>query len=134
MDNNLIFHSQRYRGIPYIKELIEYENDGYKGHIIFDGAYYVISKIDKEDLKSILCDENLILIYKEECIYEIQVYKVDIIEDTSIISEEEDTFVSFFPTNIQKIYFNIIRKLDFDFLKTEEFKQYKCKQWDEYFR
>jgi len=133
MDNILTFYSRRYRGIPYIKELIEYENDGTKGYILFDGAYYVISTIDisdKKDFKSIPCDENLILIYKKECIYEIQIYKVDIIEDTSVISKEEDVFVCFFPTHIQKIYFNIISRLDFNFLKTEDFKKYKCKQWD----
>lgn len=137
MENNLIFYSKRYKGIPYIKKLIEYQNDGEKGHILFDGAYYVISTIDISD-KNKSCDENLILIYKEIYIYIIQVYNVEIIEDTSIVSEEEDSegnsiLVYFFPTNIQKLYFNILHTLDIDFLNTEEFKKYKCKQWNEYF-
>ena len=124
---------------PFMYDYTEYVNDGKQGHLVFDGHFYVNNSAD--DIECINWRQRLPLkftmsycipddkpckkegewnyyeiIEKEKC--EIEIYKREVIEDTSVFSDEilEEggpvEQVCFTPSAKQKIYFNVLKTIE----------------------
>ena len=108
---------------PYIHEIYDYQNDGVKGFIEFDGYYYVNDSdteldplIPHQRYQYSLPQEIQMLICRD-CIlinaYEIEIYKREKIYNTDTYSSVDDLDgsemnICFFPTDYQRIYFRVL--------------------------
>lgn len=120
------FHPIHLRN-PYIEELIEYNISETEGLLHFDGHYYV----QMEELP-VRCFFNTFIREKEpfkvedntcsyrlldEEFYEIEIYDIEKLVNTSSYDEVEDEDgskmrICYFPSHEQKIKFKIINKFD----------------------
>jgi hypothetical protein len=120
------FFSKEHRN-PYIQELYEFNILETEGFIYFNGYYYVLDNELPRRLfintyvreKEPYEDNGHQTSYKiiENDFYEVDVYKIEKIENTNNYSELDDEdgstmTVCFFPTDKQKIYFKIINKFN----------------------
>lgn len=114
------FTSDTHRHCPYVKELHSYDLSN--GTMEYDGNFYIteeelpiklrmwLHKLEKEPFKVV---ENISYYnYEMNESYEIEIYRHEQLEDTSVLSDitDEDGTpmrVCFFPTYRHKIWFRI---------------------------
>jgi hypothetical protein len=142
------FYIKSPRG-PRIEYLIDYTISDREGYIHFDGYYYVLDDelpIHIFYSTTLYEDKPYEIVetkygphekYKEieEKYYEIEIYKIEKIKNTSEFGEMEDEDgstmkVCFFPTHEQKIYFRIINEFKSDkelFKRINEFNEIQQK-------
>lgn len=126
--------------VPYIRECINFVNDGLNGSITFDGYYYeddsnlpqqmlmFYSKYeaepyDQKDLSGVLHSYYNKL---EELVCDIEITGRKIIENTDQYSNEIDDGsemrICFFPTNKQTLHFKILKTYNsIDEIKNRDF-------------
>jgi len=130
MHREVYFPPSANRPYPYVRDVIDYANDGIKGHLVFDGYWY---RRDEHGLpREALFHTKLAARepYKEELdpsgdrveyyeLTELQTFRVQIttheeICDTSEYwdDEEEGGQMCLFPTAKQRIEFTIIELVD----------------------
>lgn len=124
MERSFTFFSAEHHGRePYIQEFIDYTLDGANGYIHFNGYYYVPDEEFPKriffitGLNEVVASEEGYTKYElqDAHMYEVDIFKRDIVRKTDQISEIEDEDgtpmrVCFFPTNEQKLHFRVLNE------------------------